>query len=132
MLGAVIGSALAVMSSQAPSAPIPIRTPIGSFAIDPAKPVTHVETTRVDFSPGQQMPEHMHPVPVICFVAKGGFLVSIGRAAVRTVRVGDTTIERPGEVVHYFRNASAKEPAQLYCGALAGPDDKQLSVMLNN
>jgi hypothetical protein len=32
--------------------------------------------------------------------------------------------------VHYFRNMSAKEPAQLYCSVLAGADDKQLSVML--
>lgn len=132
MRTAIIGSALIGLSSQASSAPIPIRVPVGSFAIDPAKPVTHVEATRVDFSPGQQMPEHMHPVPIICFVAKGTFLVSIGRAPVRSVTVGDTTIEHAGEVVHYFRNTSAREPAQLYCAALAGTDDRQLSVMLGN
>jgi quercetin dioxygenase-like cupin family protein len=125
------GMALMLMAAAASAAPIPVRTPIGSFPIEPAKPVTHVETTRVDFLPGQEMPEHMHPVPVVCFVAKGSFLVSIGRAPVRTVTVGDTTLERAGEVVHYFRNASAREPAQLYCAILAGPDDKQLSVMLN-
>jgi quercetin dioxygenase-like cupin family protein len=111
--------------------PIPVRTPIGSFPIEPAKPVTHVETTRVDFLPGQEMPEHMHPVPVVCFVSKGTFLVSIGRAPVRTVTVGGTTLERAGEVVHFFRNASARERGQLFCATLAGPDDKQLSVMLN-
>ena len=77
------------------------------------------------------MPEHMHPVPVVCFVSKGTFLVSIGRAPVRTVTVGDTTLERAGEIVHYFRNASARESGQLFCATLAGPDDKQLSVMLN-
>ena len=129
---AFLGSALVALSGQALSVPIPVRTPLGSFAIDPAKPVTHVEATRVDFLPGQQMPEHMHPVPVVCFVAKGTFLVSIGRAPVRSVSVGDTTLERPGEVVHYFRNVSASEPARLYCAALAGADDKQLSVMLPN
>ncbi len=125
------GMALMLMAAAATAAPIPVRTPIGSFPIEPAKSVTHVETTRVDFLPGQEMPEHMHPVPVVCFVAKGSFLVSIGRAPVRTVTVGGTTLERAGEVVHYFRNASAREPAQLYCAILAGPDDKQLSVMLN-
>ena len=124
------GMALMLMAAAATAAPIPVRTPIGSFPIEPAKSVTHVETTRVDFLPGQEMPEHMHPVPVVCFVAKGSFLVSIGRAPVRTVTVGGTTLERAGEVVHYFRNASAREPAQLYCAILAGPDDKQLSVML--
>jgi quercetin dioxygenase-like cupin family protein len=125
------GIALILTAAVATAAPIPVRTPIGSFPIEPAKSVTHVETTRVDFLPGQEMPEHMHPVPVVCFVAKGSFLVSIGRAPVRTVTVGDTTLERAGEIVHYFRNASAREPGQLFCAILAGPDDKQLSVMLN-
>jgi quercetin dioxygenase-like cupin family protein len=127
----ISGMALMLMAVAAMAAPIPVRTPIGSFPIEPAKPVTHLETTRVDFLPGQEMPEHMHPVPVVCFVSKGTFLVSIGRAPVRTVTVGDTTLERAGEVVHFFRNASAREPGQLFCAILAGPDDKQLSVMLN-
>jgi quercetin dioxygenase-like cupin family protein len=125
------GMSLMLMAAAAVAEPIPVRTPIGSFPIEPTKAVTHVETTRVDFLPGQEMPEHMHPVPVVCFVAQGSFLVSIGRAPVRTAMVGDTTLERAGEVVHYFRNASASQPAQLYCAILAGPDDKQLSVMLN-
>ena len=123
--------ALFSFASAALSAPIPTRVPIGSFPIDPAKPVTHVETTRVDFLPGQEMAEHMHPVPVVCFVAKGSFEVSVGNNPIRTVTAGDATIEHAGEIVHYFRNLSAKDPAQLYCAILAGPDDKQLSVMLN-
>jgi quercetin dioxygenase-like cupin family protein len=128
----VAGMSLMLMAAAAAAAAIPVRTPIGSFPIEPApKSVTRVETTRVDFLPGQEMPEHKHPVPVVCFVAKGSFLVSIGRAPVRTIGVGDTTLERAGEVVHYFRNASASQPAQLYCAILAGSDDKQLSVMLN-
>jgi len=67
------------MAMAAASAPIPPRTPTASFPIQPTKAVTHVETMRVDFLPGQVMPEHMHPVPVVCFVAKGRFAVSIGR-----------------------------------------------------
>jgi quercetin dioxygenase-like cupin family protein len=125
------GMSLILIAAATTAVPIPVRTPIGSFPIEPAKPVTHVETTRVDFLPGQEMPEHMHPVPVVCFVSKGTFLVSIGRAPVRTVTVGGTTLERAGEVVHFFRNASARERGQLFCATLAGPDDKQLSVMLN-
>ena len=58
-------------------------------------------------------------------------VVRNGRARERRVTVGETTIEPAGEVVHYFRNLSKREPAQLYCAALAGNDDKQLSVMLS-
>ena len=121
---------LLLSASAATAAPIPTRTPIGSFPIDPAKSVARVDTTRVDFLPGQQMPEHMHPVPVICFVAKGSSAVSLGREPIRTVKEGDTTIERAGEVVHYFRNLSARDPAQLFCAILVGQADKELSVML--
>src|SRR5881394_2396763 len=113
------------------AAPIPVRTPIGSLAVTPAKSVTHVEMTRVDFLPGQEMPKHMHPVPVVCVVSKGSFLASIGDGPPRQVGVGDTTIEPAGEIVHFFRNLSKSEPGQLYCSTLAGPDDKQLSVMLD-
>ena len=126
----IVGMIAVAMAAGAPAAPIPTRTAVGSFAIDPAKPVSHVEMWRVDFLPGQQMPEHMHPVPVVCFVSKGIFAVSIGGAPVRTVSAGATTIERAGETVHYFRNTSAKDAAQLYCAVLAGANDKQLSVML--
>ena len=122
---------LAIAGIPAGAEPIPIRAPIGSFAVAPAKAVSRVEMTRVDFLPGQEMPEHLHPVPVVCVVSKGSFAASIGREPERRVTVGDTTIEPAGEVVHYFRNLSKRDPAQLYCAILAGPDDKQLSVMLN-
>jgi quercetin dioxygenase-like cupin family protein len=126
----ILGLFALALATTAAAAPIPTRTAVGSFAIDPTKAVSHVEMWRVDFLPGQQMPEHWHPVPVVCFVSKGTFAVSIGKAPVRTVSVGGTTIEPAGETVHYFRNMSSKEAAQLYCSVLAGADDKQLSVML--
>jgi quercetin dioxygenase-like cupin family protein len=125
-----IATTLVLMTQVAANAVIPVRTPVASFPIDPAKPVTHVEAMRVDFVPGQQMPEHVHPVPVVCFVAKGSFAVSVGSAPVRIVRVGEATLERAGETVHYFRNLSKTEAAQLYCSVLAGANDKQLTVML--
>jgi quercetin dioxygenase-like cupin family protein len=122
---------ITALAMAAATPPIPTRTPIASLAIVPAKSVTHVETSRVDFRPGQEMPEHMHPVPVVCFVTQGSFLVSIGREPVRKVGMGDATLEPAGEIVHYFRNASASRPAQLVCALLAGAGDRVLSVMLN-
>jgi quercetin dioxygenase-like cupin family protein len=123
--------AMLALASNASATPIPVRTPIGSLAVAPAKSVTHVEMTRVDFAPSQEMPKHMHPVPVVCVVSKGSFLASIGDETPRQVEVGDTTIEPAGAIIHFFRNLSKTEPGQLYCSALAGPDDKQLSVMLD-
>jgi quercetin dioxygenase-like cupin family protein len=123
---------LSISAAVAQAQPaIPARNRIGSFQLGPAKSVSHVEMTRVDFLPGQVMPEHMHPVPVVCVVSKGAFEASIGRQPPQHVVVGQTTIEPAGTVVHYFRNLSTDKSAELYCASLAGPDDKQLSVMLS-
>jgi len=126
-----LAAGLLLFSAPVWAEPIPTRTPIATFPIAPAKAVARVETTRVDFQPGQVMPMHMHPVPVVCFVAKGDFLVKIGDAPERPASFGTATYEAPGVVVHYFKNASTTEPAEMLCAALAGADDKIISVMLD-
>ncbi|MBV9930096.1 MAG: cupin domain-containing protein [Alphaproteobacteria bacterium] len=121
-------SALFLLTTAAP--PIPQRIPLGTLPIIPGKPVDRVETNRVAFAPGQEMPRHKHNVPVVCFVTKGSFAVSIGDAPVRSVHAGDVTLEPAGAIVNYFRNASSKAPGELLCAALAGKDDRELNVML--
>ena len=117
--------------ATAAHAALPTRTPLAILPVAPGKLVTRVETTRVDFAPGQVMPEHKHLVPVVRFVAKGAFAVSIGDNPVRDVAAGEVTIEPANVVVHYFRNLSGTEPAQLQCASLAGDQDKVLNVMLD-
>ena len=124
-------SAAALAPAALSQAPIPTRTPLAVIPIAPSKSVDRVETNRVDFLPGQAMPRHKHTVPVICFIARGDFLVKIGDAPERRAVQGTTTYEPPEVTVHYFRNASATEPAQLLCASLAGKDDKVLNVMLD-
>jgi len=127
-----IGLALAAIAGVAAAqAPIPARAPLAVIPVAPGKTVSRVETTRVDFAPGQAMPRHKHTVPVICFIAKGDFLVKIGDAPERRAAEGTTTFEPPETTVHYFKNASATAPAQLLCASLAGDADKVLNVMLD-
>lgn len=108
----------------------PTRQPLAAIPVSPGKTVDRVETTRVDFAPGQAMPTHKHNVPVICFIAKGAFRTKIGDAPEALAATGTTTYEPPGVTIHYFKNASATEPAQLLCASLAGAADKELNVML--
>jgi quercetin dioxygenase-like cupin family protein len=119
----------ALLLTGAPAS-IPVRQPLGVLDIAPGKMVDRVEMNRVVFAPGQEMPRHKHNVPVVCFVTKGSFLVSIGEMPVRTVYSGEVTLEAAGAIVNFFRNASAKTPAELHCAALAGKADKELNVML--
>jgi quercetin dioxygenase-like cupin family protein len=123
--------ALLAASTALAQPPIPSRTPIAVIPVSPGKSVSRVETTRVDFAPGQAMPEHKHTVPVICFVTAGGFLTKIGDAPETRAPLGSVTYEPAQVVVHYFRNASATAPAQLACASLAGEQDKVLNVMLD-
>jgi quercetin dioxygenase-like cupin family protein len=128
---ALIAVALMAIGLSASAQPaLPTRTRLATLSIKTPKLVSRVESTRVDFLPGQAMPTHKHTVPVICFVTQGEFLVSIGTEPERRAALGAVTYEPPEVVVHYFRNASQTAPAQLQCAALAGDDDHTLNVML--
>ena len=129
-LAGIAAGILALAVPAARAADLPARVPVATLPVAPGKMVTRVETTEVDFAPGQKMPEHKHNVPVVCFVAKGSFAVSIGDAPERIVPTGQVTLEPAGAIVHYFRNTSATQPAQLLCASLAGDQDTILNVML--
>ncbi|MGZ6017215.1 MAG: cupin domain-containing protein [Phenylobacterium sp.] len=111
-------------------APIPKRNPLTVIPVAPGKAVDRVETNEVDFLPGQAMPTHKHTVPVVCFVSKGAFRVKIGDAPERLAATGTVTYEPAGVTVHYFKNASPSDHAELLCAALAGAGDRELNVML--
>jgi quercetin dioxygenase-like cupin family protein len=127
----IAAGALLLVSAAHAQPSVPARTALAVIPIAPGKAVSRVETTRVDFAPGQAMPEHKHTVPVICFVTAGDFLTRIGDAPETRAPQGSVTFEPPQVVVHYFRNASATAPAQLTCASLAGSEDKVLNVMLD-
>src|SRR5579859_122771 len=122
----LVALSMAIGLSASAQPALPTRTPLATTSITIPKLVSRVESTRVDFLPGQVMPRHKHTVPVICFVTQGEFLVSIGTAPERRAALGAVTYEPPEVVVHYFKNASQTAPAQLQCAALAGPSDHTL------
>ena len=128
---ALLLASQAQAQAQAQTPAIPSRTPLEIVPVLPAKPVSRVETTRVDFAPGQAMPEHKHTVPVICFVTAGDFLTKIGDDDERVAPQGTVTYEPAGVVVSYFKNASTSASAQLMCASLAGFEDKVLNITLD-
>lgn len=121
---------LLALTQAAPA--LPVRVPLGDVPLPEAKTVERVLVMRVDFAPGQEMPRHVHPAPVVCLVESGSFSARIGTAPARTIGVGDVTLEPANVVIGGFRNLSATSPASLICTFLAGPDDHELSRMLPN
>jgi len=109
---------------------LPVRVPMGEVPLTEAKTVERVIVMRVNFAPGQAMPRHVHPAPVVCVVEHGRFSAQIGDAAPVEAGEGAVTLEPANVVIGYFRNLSATEPASLVCTFLAGHDDHELARML--
>lgn len=120
---------MALMMAQAATG-LPVRVPLGEAPLPEAKNVERVIVMRVNFAPGQEMPRHVHPAPVICLVEHGRFSAKIGDAPTREVGTGEVTLEPANVEIGWFRNLSATEPASLVCTFLAGHDDHELSRML--
>ena len=112
------------------AADLPVRVPLGEVPLPQPKSVERVIVMRVNFAPGQTMPRHVHPAPVICLVETGSFSAQIGDAPARNAQVGDVTLEPANVPIGWFRNLSATSPASLVCTFLAGPDDHEISRML--
>jgi len=127
---AIVLAAFSLAGFAAAQTPIPTRHPLAIIPIAPGKRVDRVETTRVEFAPGQAMPAHKHTAPVVCFVSKGEFRTKIGDQPEQLAAMGTATYEPPGVTVHYFKNASATAAAELLCASLAGHEDRELNVML--
>jgi quercetin dioxygenase-like cupin family protein len=119
-----------IFALLAAAAAIPVREPVATFNLAQDKAVHRVEVMRVQFLPGQVMPRHVHPAPVVCVVQAGAFAAKIGDAPETRYATGEATFEPAGVVIGYFRNVSATEPATLVCAFLAGAEDKTLSTML--
>ncbi len=112
------------------SAILPVRVPLGEAPLPEPKAVERVVVMRTTFAPGQTMPRHLHPVPVVCLVEGGSFNIRIGDAPPREVHAGDVTLEPANVTIGWFRNLSATSPASLICTFLAGHGDHEFSRML--
>jgi quercetin dioxygenase-like cupin family protein len=121
---------LTAVAAATSATAIPQRVPLGEAVLPEAKTVVRAIVMRVDFAPGQAMPRHVHPAPVVCVVDSGSFNAKIGDAPPRSYARGAVTLEPANVEIGWFRNESAREPASLVCTFLAGPDDHELSRML--
>jgi quercetin dioxygenase-like cupin family protein len=125
---AIVAFAVPVLAAEPE---LPARTALPPVVLPAPKLVSRVEMGRMDFKPGQAMPAHRHPVPVICFVTEGNLLVRIGDEPEKKAAKGSVTFEPAGAVTHYFRNASSSEPAQIECANLAGAGDSTQRIMVD-
>jgi quercetin dioxygenase-like cupin family protein len=123
---------LTILALAQAAADLPVRVPLDEVPLPEPKTVERVIVMRVNFAPGQIMPRHVHPAPVVCLVESGSFNVQIGDSPARSVATGEVTLEPANVQVGWFRNQSSTSPASLVCTFLAGHDDHELARMLPN
>jgi quercetin dioxygenase-like cupin family protein len=95
------------------------RVPLASLDLDPA-PLAHVRVVRLEFEPGQATGLHLHPMPVLGYVAEGAFLVQPEGEEARRYRAGEVVLEPAGKRMLRFDNASTDQPAVLIATYLGG------------
>jgi quercetin dioxygenase-like cupin family protein len=105
------------------------RVPLASLELEPA-PLSRVRVVRLEFEPGQATGLHLHPMPVLGYVAEGAFLVQPEGEDARRYLAGEVVLEPAGKRILRFDNASTAEPAVLIATYLGGgPKDRLIEFL---
>jgi quercetin dioxygenase-like cupin family protein len=116
-------------ASHPDHAPI-VRKPLLTAQLASAKLCGRIEVKEITFAPDQKTGLHLHPVPVIGYIAKGEFLFQVEGEAGRTLQAGDPFFEPADTRVLHFDNASETAPGTFIAFYLMGAEDSELITML--
>lgn len=79
-----------------------------------ASTITHVEVREIVFQPGQQTGRHLHPCPVVGYIAEGeAILQKEGDTEAQSLPCGSAFYEPANTVILRFDNASVTEPMKF-------------------
>lgn len=92
--------------------------------------VGRVEIKQIDFRPSQKTGLHLHPCPVVGYVAHGTILFQVEGQPPKSLSAGDAWFEPAGGKILHFDNTSSQEPATFIAFYLLGKDDRNLIEML--
>jgi quercetin dioxygenase-like cupin family protein len=106
------------------------HTPLASYVLNPAWPVSAVKTVRREFEPGEKTGLHVHAMPVVGFVAEGAFIVQQDGEVERRYEKGDIVFEPAHVKILRFDNASPTRPASLIATYLVRDESEKLIEFL--
>lgn len=85
-----------------------MRKPLLNAAID-GRRVAAVDVREISFEPGQKTGRHLHPCPVLGYVAEGAAILQIEGQPDQELRAGSAFYEPADTVIARFDNASSSE-----------------------
>jgi len=75
-----------------------------------ARNITSVDVREITFAPSQQTGKHLHPCPVVGYIARGAAILQIEGQPAQELPEGAAFYEPAGATILRFDNASATEP----------------------
>jgi quercetin dioxygenase-like cupin family protein len=107
-----------------------VRRPLLSAVLG-HRSVSHVEVKEIVFKPGQKTPRHLHPCPVVGYIAEGTALYRReGQQEPTVLETGAAFYEPADTVMVNFDNASETEPMKFIAFYLLEEGDQELIEIL--
>jgi len=93
------------------------------------KMVSRVEIKEINFKPLQKTGLHLHPCPVVGYIAEGSAIFQVTGGPKQTLKAGDAFFEPANSVIEHFDNASDIHPLKFIAYYLI-KDEKEIIKML--
>jgi quercetin dioxygenase-like cupin family protein len=104
---------------------------LGPLHEESGRQVSRVEVKQIDLQPGQETGRHLHPIPVVGYIAKGAIRFQLEGGPILVLPAGSAFFEPANVRVLHFDNASTQEPAMFIAYYLLGKEDERLIEMLD-
>jgi quercetin dioxygenase-like cupin family protein len=106
-----------------------LRRPLLSAMLG-SRVVTHVDVREIIFQPGQHTGRHLHPCPVVGYIAEGTALFQReDEAEPRTLTSGFAFYEPADTVIVRFDNASSTEPMKFIAYYLLNGEQELIQML---
>jgi quercetin dioxygenase-like cupin family protein len=104
-----------------------VRKPLLSAAVN--HPVTRVDVREITFVPGQQTGRHLHPCPVVGYIAEGAAVLQIEGQPAQPLPTGSAFYEPANATIARFDNASASAPMKFIAHYLRNGDEALIEML---
>ncbi|MFZ0497803.1 MAG: cupin domain-containing protein [Steroidobacteraceae bacterium] len=89
-----------------------------------------MEIRQIELQPGQETGLHLHPIPVVGYIARGSIRFQLEGGPLQMLSAGSAFFEPADTRVLHFDNASTREPATFIAHYLLAEGDERLIEML--
>lgn len=118
---------LAILMTITASAAAPdsiVRKLLLTANIAGTKAVDRVEIREITFAPGEKTGAHLHPCPIVGYIASGGVILQVEGQEPQQLNAGDAFFEPANTKI--LRFDAIDQPTKFIAYYLLGKDDKEL------